>query len=114
MYLPFPPTFLAISWGSVSLALWEYRRGDYGRSIEWARRCLAFPEFNAPREATAHVELALALRQTGLNDEALRELTQGRQAIEAKFKGDLEVGGATEGFWFDWVFARILLQEAAK
>jgi eukaryotic-like serine/threonine-protein kinase len=102
------------AWGSVSLALWEYRRGDYGRSIEWARRCLAFPEFNAPREATAHVELALALRQSGLNDEALRELTQGRQAIEAKFKGDLEVGGATEGFWFDWVFARILLQEAAK
>jgi serine/threonine protein kinase len=102
------------AWGSVSLALWEYRRGHYARSIEWARRCLAFPESNAPREATAHVELALAFFQTGKSDEALRELSQGRQAIEAKFKEDLEQGNGAQGFWFDWVFARILLREAQR
>jgi hypothetical protein len=102
------------AWGSVSLALWEYRRGHYARSIQWARRCLAFPESNAPRAAAAHVELALALAQTGQRDEALRELSQSRQSIEDKFNEVLEKGSATEGFWFDWVFARILLREASK
>jgi hypothetical protein len=100
------------AWGSVSLALWEYRRGHYAKSIEWARRCLAYPEFNAPRAATAHVELALALCQNGQKDEALRELNQGRQSIQDNFNRDLELGSGTQGFWFDWVFARILLREA--
>jgi eukaryotic-like serine/threonine-protein kinase len=100
------------AWGSVSLALWEYRRGHYTKSIEWARRSLACPEPNAPRAATAHLELALALWQTTRKEEALRELSQGRQSIEDKFKEILEPGSAKDGFWFDWVFARILLREA--
>jgi len=102
------------AWGSVSLALWEYRQGHYAESIVWARRCLAFPDYNAPRAATAHLELALALSQTGQRDEALRELSQGRQSIENKFNEVLEPGSAAQGFWFDWVFARILLREASK
>jgi hypothetical protein len=100
------------AWGSVSLALWEYRQGHYARSIEWARRCLACPEANASRAAAAHIELALALARTGQRDEASKELSQARQSIEDKFNAALEEGSATHGFWFDWVFARILLQEA--
>jgi hypothetical protein len=102
------------AWESLSLALWEYRQGHYARSVDWARRCLACPEPNASRTATAHVELALALWQTSQKDEALKELTLGRQSIAGKFKSDLEPGSAEQGFWFDWVFARILLGEAPK
>jgi hypothetical protein len=102
------------AWASVSLALWEYRQGHYAESIVWARRCLAFPDYNAPRAATAHLELALALSQTGQSDEALRELSQARQSVESKFNEGLEPGSAAQGFWFDWVFARILLREASK
>ena len=102
------------AWGSVSLALWEYRQGHYAESIVWARRCLAFPDYNAPRAATAHLELALALSQTGQRDESLRELSQARQSIESKFNEGLEPGSAAQGFWFDWVFARILLREASE
>jgi tetratricopeptide (TPR) repeat protein len=100
------------AWCSLSLALWEYRQGHFARSIDWARRCLAFPDDNAPRAAAAHLELALAFSQSGQKDEALRELTQGRQAMADKFNGIMEEGSATQGFWFDWVFARILLREA--
>jgi hypothetical protein len=100
------------AWASVSLALWEYRRGHYARSIEWARSCLACPEFNAPRAAAAHVELAMAFSQTSARDDALKELSLGRQSIEDQSNGALEPGSATQGFWFDWVFARILLREA--
>jgi hypothetical protein len=60
------------------------------------------------------VELALALFQLGQRADALRELSLGRQAIEDRFEGDLEPGSAAQGFWFDWVFARILIQEAPK
>jgi tetratricopeptide (TPR) repeat protein len=102
------------AWGSVSLSLWEYRRGHFAESIKWARHCLAYPEYNAPRAATAHLELALALSHTGQMDEALRELSEGRQPIENKFNEVLEPGSPAEGFWFDWVFARILLREASK
>ena len=52
--------FLA-AWRSVSLALLEYRRGNYPQSVAWCRRCLAYPEYNAPRSATAEVILALSL-----------------------------------------------------
>jgi hypothetical protein len=100
------------AWEALSLSLWEYRQGHYARSADWARHCLDCPEPNAPRTATAHVELALALWQSGQKDESLRELSLGRQSIEGKFKGDLEQGSAEQGFWFDWVFARILLREA--
>jgi serine/threonine protein kinase len=102
------------AWGAVSLALWEYREGHYAESIKWARRCLACPEYNAPRAALAHVELAMALAQDGQKEEAGRELTQGRQSIDNEFNDILETGTAAQGFWFDWVFARILLRETSK
>jgi eukaryotic-like serine/threonine-protein kinase len=102
------------AWGSVSLALWEYRRGHYAETIAWARRSLACPDYNAPRSAAAHVELALALREAGQTDESLQELAQGRQLIEDKFNERLEAGSAADGFWFDWAFARILMREASQ
>jgi serine/threonine protein kinase len=107
-------TAFRAAWESLSLALWEYRQGHYARSADWARRCLACPEPNASRTATAHVELALALWQTGQKDEAIKELSLGRESIEGKFKSDLDQGSGEQGFWFDWVFARILLEEAPK
>jgi hypothetical protein len=109
-----PEALARAAWGSVSLALWECRQGHYDKSIEWARHCLACPGSNAPREATAHIELALALCQAGQREEALHELSLGRLAIEKIFHRQLEPGNGTVGFWFDWVFARILLREALK
>jgi hypothetical protein len=32
--------------------------------------------------------------------------------IEGKFKNGLDRGTGVQGFWFDWIFARILLGEA--
>ena len=112
---PHDPADLArAAWGSVSLALWENRQGRYDKSIQWARRCLACPGSNAPREAAAHIELALALYQTGATEEAVKELSLGRRSVEDIFRRDLEPGNGNVGFWFDWAFARILLGEAPK
>ena len=100
------------AWGSVSLALWEYRRGNYTRAVEWCHRSRAYSEANQPRTATVQVLLAMADHQLGRTGEAAAELKLGRDAIEARFGDGLERGDGELGFWFDWVFARIMLQEA--
>jgi hypothetical protein len=103
--------FLA-AWRSTSLALMEYRSGHYDRAADWCRQCLNYPEYIAPRTATAQTILALADYRLGKIPDARTELAQARALIQNKFKNELDRGTPMEGFWFDWVFARILLQEA--
>ena len=94
------------------MALLEYRRGNHVKAAEWARGCLAYPEFNAPRSATAHIILAMASWGSGQRELARTELQLGREMVEGKFRNGLDRGSGVQGFWFDWVFARILLREA--
>ncbi len=101
------------AWGSISLALMEYRQGNFSGAEEWCRRCLAYPGNNPPRVATAQVILAMSCQQSGRHQEALANLAQARQRIETNL-ADMDLGGADHGFWFDWVFAHILLQEATS
>jgi hypothetical protein len=100
------------AWGAVSLALFEYRRGNFPKAVQWCQRCLAYPESNAPRTATARVILAMSCNQLGQEREAHSELAGGREIIESKFRNPMDGGTPVQGFWFDWVFARILLREA--
>jgi tetratricopeptide (TPR) repeat protein len=100
------------AWRSVSLGLLEYRRGNYLKAAEWCRRCLDYPGANAPRTATAQVILAMAYHRLGQTAEARAELAAGREIVESKFKTRLDAGGPVQGFWFDWLFARILLRES--
>jgi serine/threonine protein kinase len=102
------------AWGSISLALMEYRRGNWSGAITWAGRCLSFAGDVAPRTATAHVLLAMADQQLHRHDEAQKEFEDARRRIENRFKSGLERGDGPQGFWFDWVFARVLLREASN
>jgi hypothetical protein len=97
---------------TLAFALLEYRRRDYAKAAEWSRRCLAHPEYNAARVATARAILALALHQLGEAAEAQTQVNQSRELIEKKFRTGLDLGGGAHGFWFDWIFARTLLTEA--
>jgi serine/threonine protein kinase len=106
-----PDSFRA-AWQCLSLSLMDYRRGNYTETADWAKRCLAYPEFNPPRAATAHILLAMAYWQQGQAEQARAELAQGHDAVVAKFAEGLDHGSAPTGFWFDWAFARILLREA--
>jgi tetratricopeptide (TPR) repeat protein len=102
------------AWRSVSIALWEYRRGNFAEAAEWSRRCLSYKDFNnAPRNATARAILAMAYFHLGRGTEAEAELARGSELIENKFKNRLDRGTPIQGFWFDWLFARILMREAA-
>ena len=100
------------AWQCISLALLEYRCGHFTEAETWCRRCLGYSEYNAPRAATAQIILAMTLQQLQKKTEARQELGLARTVIEARLAGGLDRGNAAHGFWFDWMFARILLREA--
>jgi hypothetical protein len=100
------------AWRSISLGLLEYRRNNYVKAVEWCRRCLAYPGANAPRTATARIILAMSCHRLGQEEEARAELLAGREIVESKFRQRLDAGGPVQGFWFDWIFARVLLRES--
>jgi tetratricopeptide (TPR) repeat protein len=103
-------TFFA-AWRAISLALLDYRRGNYARSVEWCERCLAFTEYNPARVATAKVIMAMARHQLNQAEESRAALVPATKSIEDEFRAGLVRGSREDGFWFDWVFARVLLRE---
>ena len=110
-YAPTPTVSANVA---LTLALWDYRHGNFEATATWCRRLLAYPECNAVESATTQVVLALACERLGQTSEARRQIEPARQTIEKKLSGEVEAGDQAEGFWFDWVFAGALLDEAEK
>jgi hypothetical protein len=54
----------------------------------------------------------MAGHQLGEIADSRAELALGRQLIDAEFADGLTVGTGGAGWWYDWLFARILLREA--
>jgi tetratricopeptide (TPR) repeat protein len=102
------------SWDLLPLGLWQYRLGDFDAAIQWCERGLAENTKFPSSDAILHVTLALAYYQKGEAGPACTELTLGQQLIADKFKTGLERGKAGSGYWFDWIYARHLAQEAAS
>lgn len=100
------------AWRALAIGLLEYRRGHYAEALSWSRRCLAYPEANAPRMATARLIAAMAAHQLGRDTEARADFTMAREVVEEKAHSRGDRGSPIQGFWFDWAFAHILLREA--
>jgi hypothetical protein len=100
-------------WGPVSLALWQYRQAHWDVAVERGSPLMASGDKNPARMAAARLILAMAHFRLGRHNEAAAELAQSRTTIDAKFRAGLKSGDDTEGYWFDWGMARILLREAA-
>jgi serine/threonine protein kinase len=100
------------SWRAFSLALMEYRRGNYVGVDEWREKAAGFQaNDNAhAREVTFEIVQIMARYKAGNAALARSKLAGVQQAIESHFS-KVPVDGA-DGYWFDWVFARILLREA--
>ena len=64
-----------------------------------------------PRSAAAQAILAMALFQAGQRAEARAELANAQTIITARFDRELQPRELAS-YWFDWVVARILMQEA--
>jgi len=99
-------------WRCLSLALYDYRTGDYPGSLDWGHRCLAYEDGRLACTATARVILALSCQQLGRTAEARAELARGRELIDQHAQAGVVVGDDSQGFWFDWVLSEILAREA--
>ena len=106
-----PGEYMA-AWRCVSLALMAYRQGYTPTAKVWCQKCLSYPDNNLGRMATAHIIQAMSCSQLGETETAQAELESGRKLVEAEFAGGLQPGDGATGFWYDWLFARILLREA--
>lgn len=102
----------SVAWRSLAMGILEYRRGDYAEALRWSERCVAAAEANAPRTATARLIAAMACFQLGRGEDARMNFVAAREVVDGKFKGPADRGSPIQGFWFDWVFARVLLREA--
>jgi eukaryotic-like serine/threonine-protein kinase len=100
------------AWRCDSLALMAYRQNDFPTAKEWCEKSLAYGRDALARAATADIIEAMACQKLGEQDQARVELAQGEKLVEAQFEGNLKPGNGLEGFWYDWLFARILLKEA--
>jgi hypothetical protein len=109
---PAPGASWMFPWRCVSLALMEYRRGNYEGAINWCNRCLAYGADSPSRTATIHAILAMACHRLGQTENARSELAQSRELIDNKFNAGLNAGDGNQGYWFDWVLGQILEREA--
>jgi hypothetical protein len=98
-------------WRRVALALIEYRRGHWTVA---AQRCQSLPsaDTNPARIAAVRLILAMSWQNLGKPAEAVAELKQGREMVEAKFHAGLAAGRGGADYWFDWAADQILLREA--
>jgi serine/threonine protein kinase len=98
------------AWRSFSLALMDYRQGNYDRVEDWHEKAVAYDKGAEVREATFQIILAMAHYQAGRVGEARAGLARVRPQVERRF--DNLAVNSDQAYWFDWVFARILLREA--
>jgi len=98
-------------WAAVPVSLWHYRCGHYRRAAE-----LALPKDGqsdaSAATATNCVILGMALFREGKVEEARENLARARKIVDTGFALGLRSGSGPTGYWYDWLFARILLREA--
>jgi tetratricopeptide (TPR) repeat protein len=106
----------AAAWNSLSLALLEYRQGNYARASNLCLKCLAYPERNAVWTTTAQLILAMSYWQMHQYREAVPKMIEAQERIDSEFGNGLAPNPSNdpEHHWFDWVLARILLRECQE
>jgi hypothetical protein len=98
----------------MSLALVEYRRGQYAEAVRWGSRCLTVKQVPAmERVAAAQAILAMAYHKLGEAEQARATLRKSRELVEERWKSPFTANDNSRGWWYDWRAARILEAEAA-
>jgi tetratricopeptide (TPR) repeat protein len=100
-------------WPTIYMGLWEYRNGDIEAAKEWSRRGIERGGHVPALNATVRCIQAMADYRQGQINEATEQLALVRRTVDARFEAGLQPGDVL-GSWYDWLFARILLREAAS
>ncbi len=105
-----------MAWRVLALSLFEYRKGDFESAIARAKQCLDYPDSPPARIAQCHIIQAMGYSRLHRPDDVRFELALGHALVERKFPAGLgrieNVNDSSTGFWYDWVIAYLLQQEA--
>jgi serine/threonine protein kinase len=97
-------------WALIPASLWCYRGGDFREAAALASG--GDNRLDSSLTATLDLIKSMALARQGQLAEARSLLGKGRTIIEKGMSAHLAKGDTSMGFWYDWVFAHILLREA--
>ena len=100
------------AWGGIAKALVSLRTGDMEEAVRLGAWCRTCPDGNLARMAIAHFIQSIAFVGMGDTAAARNYLADGSALVEKAFSQPLERGSADDGFWYDWIYARILMREA--
>jgi serine/threonine protein kinase len=98
---------------AMSLAMLEYRQGNYVESLQWCLKSQRYPDSNEARAAGVHAIAAMCAHHLGQHEFARSELAQAREFFNVTFQQQQFPRGEGQGLWLDWAIARILEREAA-
>ena len=93
-------------WDLMCLGLLEYRRGNYAEAVDRCRRSLDSVNVALPTVQNGTI-LAMSLHKLGDDTTARAELDKAKRLVQRGLNR-----GVDSWRWRDWVFARLLLQEA--
>jgi eukaryotic-like serine/threonine-protein kinase len=99
------------NWPTIYLALWDFRQGDFSAVDRWCRPVFERSGESEGLTSTLRIIQAMADQKRGYAAQAAQDLAPARRAIESYFEHDPLVD-YQQGYWYDWLFARILLREA--
>lgn len=103
------------AFAAMSMALVEYRKGNFARAQEWCGRSLAFPDTNNARSATVRAIGSMAARKLGQSELADSELADSQETSKKTLEQNPLVSQRpNQGYWQDCAIARILLKEAEE
>jgi hypothetical protein len=101
--------FVPASWDLALLGLYEYRRGNYARSLDCCQRSLVTCTYMAMPAATDRVIRAMCFSRLGDDASARSELDGAKSLVQS----GLNIG-YDRWNWPAWVFVRFLLEEADR
>jgi serine/threonine protein kinase len=99
------------AWAYFALGLKSFRDGEDSRAEYLMNQCLAGPP-NESRIASAHFVLAMIEGRKGDHAVARQRIEAKREPVETAFRQNFSWGSGQDGFWFDWIIAKLLLDEA--
>jgi hypothetical protein len=101
------------AFAAMSMALLEYRKGNFSSAQDWCRKTLDFPDTNNARAATVRAIAAMAAYNVGQWDAAHSELALAHKASKMISTPDpTTIKGWGRVFWQDGAIARVLIKEA--
>lgn len=107
------PQSQKFGWGSLPSSLWRFRIGDWEAALEVSATGAMGATPSSAHFPSYHAIRAMAFERTGDSVAAHESFEKARQALVAKWPSDWSEG-THAGYWYDWLFAAVLVQEAGE